>query len=142
MAGRVSASNRVYEVIVKREAGFWVGVVQGVPGGATETRTLAGLEAEVRDLLAGLLDIDEDELHLRLQLSPALSPDTAQSLEAYRHSRAALQAAQRDYDHDQADIVRELRADQVSLRDAAYLTGMSFQRVQQLERADPVVTTS
>lgn len=52
------------DVTVTREGRWWVAVVDGVPGGATETQRLADLESEVRDLLSGLLDVDGDVLQL------------------------------------------------------------------------------
>lgn len=57
---------------VSREDGFWVAVVDGVPGAATEVRQLAALDTEVRDLLSGLLDQDEDSFDLRYQLHDAI----------------------------------------------------------------------
>lgn len=122
-----------YVVQVSREDGFWVAAVAGVAGAATETRRLAHLEVEVRDLLSGLLDVDDDTFDLEFQFAPALASAAAGALRAYRSSRERLAAVQSVYERGQARVVQQLRADGVTLRDVAYLTGMSHQRVQQLE---------
>jgi hypothetical protein len=54
-----------YRATVSRESGWWVAEVDGVLGGATEATRLVDLETEVRDLLAGLLDQEEDAFELR-----------------------------------------------------------------------------
>lgn len=64
----------MYTVKVSREGRYWVAEVADVPGGATETERLADLDHEVRDLLAGLLDVDEGSLEARLWLSGCLGP--------------------------------------------------------------------
>lgn len=61
----------MHHVRVTREDGYWVAVVDGVRGGATETRRLSALDAEVRNLLAGLLDVDPDALELNYDYAPA-----------------------------------------------------------------------
>jgi hypothetical protein len=58
-----------YHVTVTREEPYWVGVVDGLPGGATESRSLAALDGEVRDLIAGLTDADDDSFQLEWNLS-------------------------------------------------------------------------
>ncbi len=120
-----------YRVRVSREDGYWVAKVDGVRGGATEARSLANLDVEVRDLLAGLLDVEDDAFALDWDYEPALGP-AAKAVgqyheldEAYTHLRAAR-------DEAQAEAVRDLRGAGVSLRDAAAMLDLSFQRVQQL----------
>lgn len=120
-------------VTVTREDGYWVAVADGVRGGATESRRLADLDTEVRDLLAGLLDVDEDRLDLDYDFGPALG-GAAEWVESFRRDRDALSAAQHDYETAQIRATRALRDAEVSLRDAAVLLELSFQRVQQLDR--------
>ena len=64
-----------YTVTVSREEPWWVAVVSGLPGGATESRRLSQLETEVRDVIAGLTDSDEDAFQLdwTYDLSPELA---------------------------------------------------------------------
>jgi hypothetical protein len=130
MAGLVAD---LFHVTVKREDGFWVGVVEGVRGGATETRRLDKLESEIRDLLAGLLDLDEDDIKLDVDLSPALGADVDKILDHYRALRNRAAAAEAEYERAQIEAVCWLREADVSLRDAGKLLGISFQRVQQVQ---------
>ena len=122
----------VCEVDVTREDPYWVGSVRGLRGGATETRRLDKLEAEVRDLIAGLLDIDEDTIELRFNYGPALHREGTKAVQQAHEARSHLRAAQEAYDSVMREAARELRSESVSLRDSAALLGVSFQRVQQL----------
>jgi hypothetical protein len=121
-----------YDVLVSREGKFWVAVVDGVRGGATESRRLSNLEVEVRDLLAGLLDVEPEELDLHFQFAPALSPSAAEALQSYRAAADELAESKRRYEETQRQAVDELQSAHVSVRDAAYLTDLSFQRISQL----------
>jgi DNA-directed RNA polymerase specialized sigma24 family protein len=124
---------KTFDVEVHREGNYWVAEVLGVRGGATETRRLANLDAEVTDLLSGLLDLDPDQIRLRRHLH--LTPGAMKMLEAYAEARIELEEARQRYDRVQRDAVHELRAADLSLRDSAELLGVSFQRVQQLVSA-------
>jgi len=53
-----------YAVTVSREEPWWVAVVSGLSGGATEARRLDQLEVEIRDLIGGLTDTRDDEVDL------------------------------------------------------------------------------
>lgn len=63
MVGQVNT----YRALVTRDDGFWVAEVEGV--GVTESRKLAMLEVEVRDLISGMLDVEEDSFEVRLDLA-------------------------------------------------------------------------
>jgi len=121
---------RTFDVDVHREGRYWVAVARGVRGGATETRRLANVEPEVRDLLSGLLDLDPDQLQLRLHYQ--IQRDADQRVREFQDARRELESARRKYETAQRAAVSELRAGGVSLRDSAELLGVSFQRVQQL----------
>lgn len=120
-----------YTVTVSRESGYWVAVVEGMRGGATETRRLSALDTEVRDLISGLTDIDPQEILLEWDLWPALH-DATKVVESLHDLRRDLDAAQRHYDESLRATVHALNDEQVSLRDTAYLVGLSHQRVHQL----------
>lgn len=124
-----------YDVDVTREDGFWVAVVRGVRGGATETRRLSALESEVRDLLGGLLDVPGDELQLEFHLEHALGIGAYKAVGSYDQAKRELTSAQWLYESAQRDAVHELRVAGISLRDAATILGISHQRVQQLTEA-------
>lgn len=55
--------------VTHEEDDRWVAVVDGLRGGATEADTLADLEVEVRDLISGLLNLDEDTFDIKLEMS-------------------------------------------------------------------------
>jgi hypothetical protein len=130
MVGQVSA--QAFDIDVTREAGYWVAVARGVRGGATEARRLADLDVEVRDLLSGLLDADPDTMELTWHYDKALPATAVDRVRSWIEAQAALDVARREYENAQARVVEELRRADVSVRDAAVLTGLSFQRVQQV----------
>jgi hypothetical protein len=53
-----------YRATVAREDNLWVAVVADLPGGATDVERITGLDLEVRDLIAGLRDIDPDDFEI------------------------------------------------------------------------------
>lgn len=127
MDGQVST----YYATVTREDGYWVAVVDGLSGGATEARTLANLEVEVRDLIAGLLDLDEDSLTVDMRLGDELS-DIGLMVERMIEAQTELAKAREGYEAAQQDAVRALAQKGVSARDSAKLIGVSHQRISQL----------
>ena len=48
--------DQAFTVTVTREAGIWTAAVHGVPEVNTQTRHLSGLDPQVREQLADLLD--------------------------------------------------------------------------------------
>lgn len=130
MVGQVT-----YTVRVSREGRYWVAEVDGVPGGATEVRRLVELDGEVRDLLAGLLDVEEESLVLRYDFSPAFGDETARAWERFEREREELYAQQRRVEEDRLQVIRELREQGVSMRDVGGLVDLSHQRVAQLLQA-------
>ena len=125
-------SAQTFDIDVTREAGYWVAVARGVRAGATEARRLADLEVEVRDLLSGLLDADPDAMELTWHYDRALPATAVERVRSWIEAQAALDGARREYENAQTRVVEELTRADVSVRDAAVLTGLSFQRVQQV----------
>jgi hypothetical protein len=122
-----------YTITVSREEPWWVAVVADLPGGATETRRLDQLEAEVRDLIAGLTDVDDDSFDLTWEYS--LPPELGEPVHRFLAAQARRQAADQDYAVAQEQAVDALTTAHVSLRDAAKLLGLSYQRLAQLRSA-------
>jgi predicted RNase H-like HicB family nuclease len=120
------AEKRKYTVRVERdEDGFWVGKVEGLVGVATQARTLKSLDERVREAIEAAGE-PAGELHMAYPKNvwaPVIAADRARILA----TRANIEAQQK-----MLDAVRELKKRGLSLRDAAYLIGISFQRVQQL----------
>lgn len=127
MAGQVTR-----KVEVHREGRWWVAEVVGVPGGATEVRKLADLDAEVRDLLSGLLDADEESFDLEYDFRPAFGEEVAEAWEAFERERDELYELRSRFESDRRNTVLALRDKGVSMRDVAHLMDISHQRVAQL----------
>jgi len=121
-----------YTVKVTRDGKWWVGVVEGLRGAATEVARLADLEIEVRDLLAGLLDQDDDDFDLDWDMSAILGSEGQAVWEAYRAERDALTAQKTRFEEERLATLRLLNNAGVSARDSAALVGLSHQRVAQL----------
>ncbi|MFT4299511.1 MAG: hypothetical protein QM597_07755 [Aeromicrobium sp.] len=119
---------KTYKVTVTREDGYWVAVVDGLRGGATEARTLAKLDVEVRDLIVGLTDTTEDDF----TVDYALPTDIENAVREWEASAAAAASARAAYEATQTKVARHLAGQHVSVRDAARLVGVSHQRVAQL----------
>jgi hypothetical protein len=130
-----------YRVVVSREDPWWVATAygEGLPehGAVTESRTIAGLEDTVRDLIVLRTDAD-----LRMPYNQAahsfgldweydLPSDAAAKLESYRQSKFQLTQAQAAY-ADRLQQAASVLADEVhaSVRDIARLMGISYQRVR------------
>lgn len=120
-----------FDVAITREDGYWIGVVDGLRGGATEARTLAGLEAEIVDLIQGLLDLEEDEVEINRRLDDSI----AAVIQEMAAARDQLNHAKTTYETIQKDAVRKLASSKISARDTAKLVGVSHQRVSQLLNA-------
>ena len=123
-----------FDVAVSREGLYWVAVVDGVRGGATEARTLVNLDIEVRDLLAGLLDVDEDSIALEWDFAPALGELADEAAQLERAS-ADLDQTKAHYESVQRHFVESLNRKGVSTRDSARLAKVSHQRISQLLNA-------
>jgi hypothetical protein len=119
-------------VKVTREGKWWIGEVEGVHGAATEATRLADLEIEVRDLLGGLLDMDDDTFELTWDMSAVLGPEGQAMWEKYLTERAELAEYRARFEADRAATVRLLHDAGVSVRDSAALVELSHQRVSQL----------
>jgi hypothetical protein len=100
-------------------------------GRATEARTLNGLTEMVRDMLGLLLDI-EDTSRLELSWRYDLPADLAGSVEQAIEARETYRSAEKQLATTGRAAARSLTAAGVSLRDAAAILGLSFQRVAQL----------
>jgi hypothetical protein len=132
-----------YRVVVSREEPWWVAVAygEGLPphGAATETRTIADLEDNVRDLIVLrtnsdlLMPYEKAAAALDLDFSFDLPVEAAEALADYRKSKLELAEAQERYAEraQQAASVLTTTA-HASVRDTAALMGISYQRVSQL----------
>lgn len=129
----MTAGWATYRVHVSREDDLWVSVVEGLPGGATDTEHFADVEDEVRDLVAGLTDTGPDSFSLELHLEQGgreYTPVVARLREQEENARRAIE--QRDASRRVA--VTAMRNANLSYRAIAEVLGLSHQRVAQLAR--------
>lgn len=126
----------IYRAIFQRDDnGSWFVRVPQVQGAHSHGRTLERATANIREATALALDVDEDSFEVDRQLD---LPDEMNELLEYVHlSRGEAEEARM-----RALAATSMAADRLaqmglSLRDAAELLGVSFQRVQQL-RHHPV----
>lgn len=139
----MDGSVTTYRVVVSREAPWWTAVAygEGLPshGAATETRTIADLEEKLRDLIVLRTDADLRQPYEKAAKSFDLNwhydlpDDAADALQDYLQSKRDLAEAQDRYASraERAAAVLTTTA-HASVRDAATLMGISYQRVSQL----------
>ncbi len=126
----------MYEVTVTREDGVWVADIHGEELGpaATQTDQFAGLDTEVRDLIAGLTGSDPNSFGLAWryvlgdQDVTSVIIDLAGSEHAYAEATAARDAARRE-------AIRVLLAARLSQAAIGDVLGLSHQRIHQLTKA-------
>lgn len=122
-----------------REGDVWVAEVREVPQAHTYGRTLTRAKEHLRDALALYLDVDVDDVEIRVHLSSneAASAllETAQSART-RADDAAAQARQAT-----SAAALALVQTGLSMRDAGAALGVSHQRVEQLVAEGPRTAT-
>ena len=118
-----------------REGNWWVAIINGITGAATETTRLDQLEIEVRDLIAGLLDIDDDAFELSWDFSSVIGKKGQDAWDAFVVERAELEELKRKFDADRLTTLRALKDAGISTRESAALVEISHQRVHQLINA-------
>ncbi len=122
-----------YRVVLERdESGAWIATVLSVPGCHTYGRSLVEAKRRVREVLRLWVDdVDTAELVDDVRLP-------AEAVAALRQSVRARETLVRARDVAGSATVEAVRrlVDELGLgvRDAAYLLGLSHQRVQQLYR--------
>jgi hypothetical protein len=129
----MTATPSTYRVVVTREDNLWVAVVDGLPGGATDVARMVDLETEVRDLIAGLRDVDPDDFEINWHYEQG-SHDLTSIVGRLRASELAAEEAVHQRDEARRAAIVAMRDAKLSLRAIADLVGLSHQRVQQITR--------
>jgi transcriptional regulator with XRE-family HTH domain len=127
-----------YEVKVWQDGDWWLARVVGVSDRAdpaplnslTQARTLAKIEPMARDLIATILDTEEDAF--KIDFDYVLPDDLSELLCQARGARAWMDAAQNLWQERSAVAARALADKGYSLRETATLLGLSHQRIDQL----------
>lgn len=127
-----------YQVKAWKDDGWWLARVVATSDGAdptplnalTQARSLAKIEEMARDLIATVLDAEEEsfDIHVDYDLPEAASA----LLRDAAGARRWLDAAQALWQERSAAAARALTENGLSLREAAKLLGLSYQRVDQL----------
>lgn len=122
------------EAVASREDDWWIVDVAGY--GTTQARRLDDVEPMVADLVASLVDTDISTVEVTnviVRLNDGLDV-------AVREAKAAVTAAakaQKDAGQQQRELVRQLRARNLSVREIASVLGVTPGRVSQLSRTLP-----
>lgn len=127
-----------YELRVWQEGDWWLARVVGASEGAdpsplnalTQARSLARIGDVGRDLVATILDADDDAFEMDLEYTvPGEAGDVVGQA---RSARVWLDAAQQLWQERATLAARTLAGQGYSLREIAVLRGLSHQRVDQL----------
>ena len=122
----------VYEAIAEREHDWWIITVPEIDQ-VTQARVVSEIDTMARDLVAAILDVEEDEVEVSVKIQMPVDIQTAwQRAEALQ---AEVDAVSRQAATLRRQAVRSLLEQKISQRDAARLLGISPQRVQQLAKA-------
>lgn len=118
----------------QRSQGWWAIRVPEVPGAFSQARRLGHVERMVRDVVALALEVPPDSFDVRVEV---ILPEPSQhaldrALELRREAQQAAAAAARAT----LEAVRSMvDRDDLTIREAGQLLGLSHQRVAQLMRA-------
>ncbi|MGH3326007.1 MAG: type II toxin-antitoxin system HicB family antitoxin, partial [Streptomyces sp.] len=123
-----------YTATARRSGDWWALSVPDLPGVHSQTKRLDQAEAEVREAIALMLDIEPEEFDV--EVKPVLSEETKVLLgevEEARRTRERAAEAERQAMRQAAQAL----TGSLSQRDAGQLLGVSFQRVSQLLGSAP-----
>jgi DNA-directed RNA polymerase specialized sigma subunit len=122
---------KVYTARAHREGKWWAISVKGVPGALSQVRRLDQAEAIAREVIALVLDVPEDSFDV--VVAPELN-------EKHQEALAELDRAKVQYAESMAALAERqqkvtlllVKDAGLTVRDAATVLGVSFQRVSQL----------
>lgn len=123
-----------YRVVVTREGGAWLAEVPELEGAHTWARNLPTLDEAVREVIVLAADLPDEampDLDLVYEYRTGDSVIDKITTEL-RRERRRLHEAEREVAERTESTARELVKNGYSVRDAAVLTGVSYQRVSQL----------
>jgi len=124
----------LYTARAQRDGKWWAVSVAGLPGALTQVRRLDQAEAMAREVIAMVLDVSEDAFDVTV--TPDLTKPQRAALDALNQAKANYEKAAAAVTKRQQDVTALLvRKDGLTVRDAAEVLGVSFQRVSQLTAA-------
>lgn len=130
-----------YRVTYKMDDnGWWFVDAPDVPGAHSNGQTIARAQANIREAIAGMLDLPGGvEATMELEESYDLPDDVKSALCAVRHARDELEKLTEDLRESTDNALATLQSHypDMGLRDRAALLGVSFQRIAQLRPGAP-----
>lgn len=122
-----------YRVVLERDGtGAWIAIVPSVPGCHAYGRSLIEARRRIREALALWVD---DAVTAELIDDARLPPDAVAAVRRSITARRKLARARDAAGSATTEAARSLVEAGLGVRDAAYLLGLSHQRVQQLLRS-------
>jgi predicted RNase H-like HicB family nuclease len=122
---------KTYRVVAERSGKWWAAHVPEVQGVHTQARRLEQIEAEAREAIALMLDVEPQ--NIAVVVEPKLPDDVGALVRAVFAAHVAAESAQlkeREAAHEAARaLVVDLGLPQ---RDAGKILGVTHQRVQQI----------
>jgi predicted RNase H-like HicB family nuclease len=120
-----------YRVTARRAGDWWALEVPELPGVFSQTKRLDQADAEAREAIAVMLDVEPDEV--RVSVEPVLTADMQRVLRKVARARKDAQKASEE-ERRALQEAAALLTKNLSQRDAGRVMGLSFQRVSQLLR--------
>jgi hypothetical protein len=122
---------QLYTARARRDGKWWAISVAGLPGALTKVRRLDQAEATTREVIALVLDVPEDSFDVTV--TPDLTEAQRTAMDALDLAKANHAAAAEAMAAWQRELATQLvKRDGLTVRDAAEVIGVSFQRVSQL----------
>jgi DNA-directed RNA polymerase specialized sigma subunit len=122
---------KVYTARAQREGKWWAISVKGLPGALSQVRRLDQAEAMAREVIALVLDVPQDSFDVAV--APELSEEHRGALaELDRAKEQCAESMAALAERQQKVTLQLVREAGLTVRDAATVLGVSFQRVSQL----------
>ena len=124
-----------YSVTYERgEDGYWTASVKEVAGCHTQGRSLEQAQSRIREALSLFVeDAESAELVSFYKLPKDVGSALRRAVSIRRKAEALESAAAKQL----TEVVAQLRANNVSVRDASAMLGLSHQRIQQIAHQKP-----
>lgn len=121
---------KLFQVTAQRSGDWWALSVDGMPGVHSQVRVLAKAESVIKEAIALVHNWDPDEF--TVVVNPELPDELLSRVIESRTMIADTERLQREAASASREAAKALLAAGLSQRDAAYVMGVSFQRVNQL----------
>ena len=121
---------KTYNVFATRSPRGWWVLEEPKLGAVSQVRSLADAAEEMREPVAYLAGMPEDQIEINIV--PQLPDTFTEAMAAARESRRAAEEANSRSAEDYRRAAKVLRDEGITLRDIGTLMGVSYQRAGQL----------